>query len=100
MKQVHDSDNNGVPEIAALSVRDSDGRILVEVKNAFGPTNLNAVWYSPGYAARGLAILGDTDSNGAEEALVLMIRGSDGRVLVQGRNAAGIPAPKNYWFTP
>ena len=42
----------------------------------------------------------DTDSNGIEEALVLMIRDSDGRILVQGRNTAGNPAPIQYWFSP
>ena len=48
----------------------------------------------------GLAILDDTDTNGIEEAGVLLIRDSDGRILVQGRNAAGSSAPRVYWFSP
>jgi hypothetical protein len=100
VRKVNDADSNGVPEVAVLSVRDSDGRILVEVKNVFGATNPNPIWYSPGYTARGLATIADTDSNSVEEALVLMIRDSDGRILVQGRNASGSPAPNNYWFSP
>jgi hypothetical protein len=100
VRQIHDADSNGIPEVAVLSERDSDGRILVEVKNVFGATNPNPIWYSPGFTARGLATIADTDSNGVEEALVLMIRDSDGRILVQGRNAAGSPAPNDYWFSP
>ena len=34
-----------------LTTRDSDGRILIEVKNAFGATNPNPVWYSASFAA-------------------------------------------------
>jgi len=98
--QIHDADSNGVPEVAVLSVRDSDGRIVVEVKNVTGPTSPNTMWYSSGFAAHGLATIADTDANAIEEALVLMIRDSDGRILVQGRNAAGNPAPNQYWFSP
>jgi len=97
---IHDADSNGVTEVAVLSVRDSDGRIVVEVKNVTGPTSPNTMWYSSGFTAHGLATIADTDSNGIEEALVLMIRDSDGRILVQGRNAAGNPAPNQYWFSP
>jgi len=98
--QIHDADSNGVTEVAVLSVRDSDGRIVVEVKNVTGPTSPNTMWYSAGFTSHGLATIADTDSNGIEEALVLMIRDSDGRILVQGRNAAGNPAPIQYWFSP
>lgn len=98
--QVDDADNNGIPEVAVLSTRDSDGRILVEVKNAAGATNPNPVWYSSGFSSNGFHVLSDSDGNSIEEVLVLMRRNSDGRILVQGRNAAGSPAPKNYWFSP
>ena len=97
---IHDADNNGVPEVAVLSVRDSDSRILVEVKNVTGATSPNTMWYSTGFAAQGFASLADTDSNGIEEAAVLMLRDSDGRILVQGRNTAGNPTPIQYWFSP
>ncbi|MEM7432701.1 MAG: DVUA0089 family protein [Pseudomonadota bacterium] len=97
---VNDADGNGTPEVAVLSVRDSDGRILTEVKNVTGATNPASLWYPPGHTARNLAIIEDTDGNTIQEALVLLIRDSDGRIRVQGRNAAGAPAPKDYWFLP
>jgi hypothetical protein len=100
MKGLGDADGNTVPDIAVLSRRGSDGRILVEVKNAIGATNPRSLWYPSGYTAWDLAILDDVDSNGIEEAGVLMSRDIDVRILVQTRNAAGIQSPKDYWFSP
>ena len=100
LEHVHDADGNGVPEVAVLSTRDSDGRNVVEVKNAAGATNPNVMWYTKDFVARGLRVIPDTDGNGIEEALVLMIRDSDARILLEGRNAAGNPQPNHYWFSP
>ena len=97
---VNDADDNGVPEIALTSIRDSDNRVLVEVKNVVGPTNTNSIWYSAGFTAQGMAVLNDTDNNTDEEVGVLMIRDSDSRILVQGRNAAGSKAARDFWFSP
>lgn len=97
---VADADGNSVPEVAVLSERNSDGRIVVEVKNAAGATNPNPLWYSAGYSAGGLAILPDTDNNGIGESAVLLIRDGDGRILVESRNASGPMATNYYWFSP
>jgi hypothetical protein len=97
---LNDADSNGVPEVAVLSTRDSDGRILVEVKNAAGATNPHAIWYSPGFTASGFAVREDNDGNLIEELAVLMYRNSDLRILVQSRNAAGTLIPTDYWFSP
>jgi hypothetical protein len=95
-----DADGNGVAELAVLSRRNSDGRVLVEVKNAAGATAPRSLWYPAGYAACGLTILPDLDSNGTEEAGVLLTRDSDGRIVVESRNAAGSQSPTDYWFSP
>ena len=100
VESVNDADANSTSEVAVLSTRDSDSRTLVEVKNVTGATNTNSIWYSSGFTAQGMAILNDTDNNTIEEVAVLMIRDSDSRILVQGRNAAGNPAPIDYWFSP
>jgi hypothetical protein len=100
VKSVGDADANGVPDIAVLSTRLSDGRVLVEVKNAAGATNGRALWYPAGYGARDIAVLPDLDGSGVAEAGVLLIRNSDGRIVVQRRNAAGTQAPVDYWFLP
>ena len=100
IEAVNDADNNGVPEVAIRSTRNSDGRLRVTVKNAAGPVNPNVIWYTAGFAAGSLAILKDADLNGTEEAAVVMIRNSDGRMQVEARNAAGSPVPKHYWFSP
>ena len=97
---INDADGNGIPEIAVLSTRNSDGRILVEVKNVAGASNPHPIWYSPGFAANGMAVLNDVDNSGAEEIAVLLIRNGDGRILVQGRNAAGSTVQMDYWISP
>jgi hypothetical protein len=100
VKSVGDADANGVPDVAVLSSRASDGRVLVEVKNAAGATNGRALWYPAGYTARDVAVLPDLDGDGIAEAGVLLVRDSDGRIVVQRRNAGGTQAPVDYWFTP
>jgi hypothetical protein len=100
VKSVGDADANGVPDIAVLSTRASDGRVLVEVKNAAGATVPRTLWYPAGYSARDVAALPDLDGNGVQEAGVLLTRDSDGRLVVQRRNAAGAQAPADYWFSP
>lgn len=100
VESVADADGNTVPEVAVLSKRKFDGRILVDVLNAAGAANAYRIWYSPGFSARSLAILDDLDNNTVPEAAVVMIRDSDGRILLQSRNAAGSPTATNYWFSP
>jgi hypothetical protein len=97
---LRDSDGNGVEELAVLSKRTSDGRLLVEVKNAAGSTNLRSLWYPVGHSARDLIVLPDLDGNGIDEVGVLMTRDSDQRILLQGRNASGSQSSRDYWFTP
>ena len=97
---VNDADANGVPEIAILSSRDSDGRIVVEVKNASGATLPNTIWFASAHHPYALASLPDVDGNGVEEIAVLSRRNSDGRVLVEVKNASGSTSPNAVWFTP
>jgi hypothetical protein len=100
LEAVTPADGGAVPEIAVLSQRQSDGRILVTVRNAFGADTPRSIFYTVGYTARGLAMFRDVDGNGVDEAAVLMTRNSDGRILVQSRNAFGAQEPVSYFFAP
>lgn len=100
LSSVDDADGNGVPEVAILSTRNSDGSIVVEVKNASGATASNTIWFASGHKALALASLGDIDGNGVEEVAVLSRRNSDGRVLIEVKNASGATSPNSVWFTP
>jgi hypothetical protein len=93
------ADGNSTPEIAILRQRQSDGRILVSVRNAFGADTVRSIFYTTGYTGRGLAIR-DVDGDDVAEAAVLMTRNSDGRILVQSRNTLGAPEPRSYFFAP
>ena len=96
---VDDADANGVPEVAILSKRNSDGRIVVEVKNAAGATNPNALWFSSPHAPLAVTGLGDADGNGVPEVAVLSRRNSDGRIVVEVKNASGATAPRALWLS-
>jgi hypothetical protein len=95
-----DTDGNSVPNVAVLAARSSDGKVLVEVKNAAAPANTVTLWYPDGFLPAGLAVLGDVDGNGIKEVAPLLIRSSDGRLRMQRRNAAGTQSPVDYWFSP
>ena len=97
---VDDADGNSTPDVAVLAERDSDGRVLVEVKNVAGATAPRALWYPTGFGALDLVVLPDVDGNGVKEAGALLIRSSDGRLLVEARNASGAQSPRDYWFSP
>ena len=97
---IGDADGNGVPEVAVISTRGSDGRVLVEIKNARGPTNPISLWHPAGFMARAVGVLPDLDGNGAVEVGALLMRASDNRIVVQGRNASGVQSPRDYWFSP
>ena len=100
VEMVRDADRNGVPEVAVLSTRDSDGRIRVDVKNVFGPKNPVVIWYSPGFSAQGLTLMDDANEDFVPEANVLMLRDSDNRILLQRRAADRALGAIYYWFSP
>jgi hypothetical protein len=93
-----DADNDGAPELAVLSHRLSDGRVLVEVKNAIGAANTQTIWGPVGYFARDLVIVPDANDDGVPEVAVLMSRLSDNRTLVQVRNATTVSTPQSVFF--
>ena len=95
---VDDADGNGVPEIAVLLSRWQDARVMVEVRNAAGPTAPNTVWAMSGTAPIGLTTIADADSNGVPEVAILTERNSDGRIIVEVKNASGPTAPNVLWF--
>jgi hypothetical protein len=100
LEAVAPADGNATPEVAVLSQRQSDGRILVTVRDAIGADTPRSNFYTTGYVARGLAIFKDVDRNAVDEAAVLMIRNSDGRIYIQSRNTIGDANPKTWLFAP
>jgi hypothetical protein len=88
------------PEIAVLSQRASDGQTVVSMRRVSGPQVPRSIGYSFGYSPRQLSVLADLDDDGVEEAAVLMVRDSDGGIVVQRRNTSDAPAPKDYVFSP
>jgi hypothetical protein len=92
-----DSDANGVPEVAVLSTRLGDGRVLVERKNATGAANKSTTWFSDGHEALSLKGLPDSDGDGTDEVAVLMRRLNDGRAIVEIKNSIGPTNPAYHY---
>jgi probable HAF family extracellular repeat protein len=89
-----DSDGNGVAELAVLAARRSDGRIVVEIRNLAGAAVTRQIWFSPGQTPERMIVVGDADANGVVDIAVLSTRKSDGRGLVEVRNAFGLQNPR------
>jgi hypothetical protein len=100
MEPVAPAEGVPVPEVAVLARRSSDNKGVVLVKRADGVDKPRTLWYPDGFTPHNFRVLADLDANGVEEAGVLLTRNSDGRVLVQSRNASGAYGTRNYWFTP
>jgi hypothetical protein len=93
-----DLDGNGFVEIGVLAVRRSDARFQVEMRNAGGVKGNRSVWFTAGFTPIRLRVIPDQDGNGIPELAVLMRRNSDGRFMVQRRNAFGPAQPVNQFF--
>jgi hypothetical protein len=82
---IADINGNGAPEIAILSLRAS-GQAVVTVRDSLDDTLINTIFYGTAYAPLDMAVLPDSDGNGAAELAVLGVDGSGG-VRVQARDA-------------
>jgi len=95
-----DADGDGNDEIALLMTRTADGRVVVEMRNAFGLSADRQVWFDAFTFALDLVVLEDGDGNGIRELAVLLARFVDNRGQVQIKNAIGAPLRRNVWVMP
>jgi hypothetical protein len=102
IRAIDDADDDGQQDMAVLSQRNSDGRIIVEVRNP-DDTNRRVLYLSSGFEAPGaLMYLGDADGDTFEEIAVLLSRQSDARRRIDWRNAAGpnTAVTSTVWLSP
>jgi phospholipase/lecithinase/hemolysin len=93
-----DPDGDGVPELAVLAVRGTDGRAKVEMRNAFGPPDTRSRFYSGGFTPIDLVPVTDSDDSGVPEWGVLQLRDLDNRPALEVRNAFGPKNTKRSFF--
>jgi subtilisin family serine protease len=93
-----DTDGDGAPELAVLSVRDNDARIVVQVLNASGNTIPRLLAGPAGYAPRDLSVVPDADHDGTANVAVLSTHVLDPRMLAQVRDVGGAVMPISMWF--
>ena len=85
MAVIDDISGNGAPEIAVLGTRPS-GEVRVQVKDSLTGLGVNNIFYGAAYAGLDLAVIADSNANGADELAVLG-RSAAGGVRVQVRDA-------------
>ncbi len=95
-----DRNGNGVPDLAAVQRRNSDGRTLVEVRDPSTGANVGNIWFSPGHTPREAIAIPDISGNGVEEFVVLHTRDSDGAVAAQIRDSNAGAFVRNVYFSP
>jgi hypothetical protein len=96
-----DADGNGVSEFAVLAVRNSDGRMVVEIRNVSGAAAPRQIWFAADHTPVTLAVIeADADGNTVPEIAVLSSRDSDGRGVVEVKNAFGATNPNAIWVGP
>jgi len=94
-----DIDGNGVEELAVLATRNSDTRAVVEIREGDGSAGFSRLWFlNQNFDVFDAVVGPDTDGNGIPEIAVLADRNSDGRIVVERRNATGTPAATRRWF--
>lgn len=90
---------DGVPDLGVFATRNSDGRPVVEIRNADGSGRASRTWFlANGFVAVGARLGPDYDNNGVPELAVLGRRLSDGRFLVERKNASGAENRTRMWF--
>ena len=82
---IADISGNGVPEVAVLGTRPS-GQVRVQIRDALDGSLVNTIFYGDTYAALDMAVIPDSNANGAAELAVLG-RSVSGGTRVQARDA-------------
>jgi hypothetical protein len=94
-----DLDGDGVDELGVFAER-RDGRFALEIREADGTGGFRRIWFSGGIQFLDIAVGADADNNEVPEVVALGTRISDGRIVVERRNASGAPGTTRHWFFP
>ena len=87
-EQLEVLDVNGVPGIAVLATRESDGLAIVQVRNAVSGALIRNVFpLGLGWSPVELKVIPDVNNNSVDEVAVRMTRDSDGLEIIQVRDA-------------
>jgi hypothetical protein len=91
---------NALADVALLVERQSDNRILVQIRDAQSgaKAGANIEFFDASFAAKDVLVLPDVDDNGVDELGVFATRRADGRPVVEIREADGSGAFQRVFF--
>ncbi len=81
------SNNNASTDIAAVTIRTSDQRIWVQVRDSASGSIVSNVYFPRNYWPRGAAAVPDINGNGADEIALLLVHRGTGRLQLQVRDS-------------
>ena len=96
LQAITDISGNGIPELAAMANL-SSGQVRVQIKDMLTGGTVNNVFYGDIYSGVDMAILPDTNGNGADE-LVVVGAAVSGAVRVQARDALTDDATSTTYY--
>jgi hypothetical protein len=87
-------------ELVVFATRNSDGRGVVEIREADGSSGFTRIWFLVhAFTPKAIAIGDDADNNGIPEIAMLGERiHSQGGIVVERRNATGAPATTHHSY--
>jgi PKD repeat protein len=86
-------------ELVVFATRNSDGRGLVEIREADGTPGFTRIWFlDTSFTPKAIAIGDDADNNGIPEIAMLAERTADQRIVIERRNASGAPTTTRHWY--
>jgi len=93
-----DADGNGISELAVLATRNSDGRVIAEIRNVSGVQLPRHMWFPAGFSPVAMKVIAAGAANiGVPALAVLLSRDLDGRGLVEVTNAFGAANTQFMW---
>lgn len=97
---VPDINGNGAPEVATALSRFSDTRVLVQLRDTETGAAVASIWQSPGHSVHNIAVVADTNSNGAADIATLVTRDSDGIIGVRIADGSTGAQLRTNWYRP
>ena len=97
---IPDMTGDGADEIAALLLRQSDFRVIVEIRNSQTGQLLRRIVHPPGFSGFAIAAVSDTNGNGKADVATLVRRNSNGAVGVRLNDAFTGTSLRRIWYRP
>ena len=96
---LNDLNSNNSPELAVLSIKESTGKVVVQIKDSWTGLLIRNVYFSDMYLPLGMKVMPDINSNSHQELAVLSVNWDTGKVVSQVKDPFTGLLVKNVWHS-